>query len=109
MLRRVSSEASHLGLCGSPVLIRAAHVDAVVPARLAVASVAVSAEHAADDVPKMGHIVDIGQGAGDQNVSGTYMAELQIAVALLPTGQSMHREWIACSNQSSRKQVKPGI
>ena len=64
----VSSDASHLGLCGSPVLICAAHVDAVVAARLAVAGIAVCAEHAADDVPKVGHIVDIGQSAGDENI-----------------------------------------
>ena len=63
--------SSYLGLCGSPVLISAAHVDAVVSAGLAVASVAVRAEHAANDVPKVGHIVDIGEGASDKNFSGT--------------------------------------
>ena len=84
MLCNVSSEAPYLGLCGSPILIRATHVYAVVAAGFAVAGVAVRAEHAANDVPKVGHIVDVGQGAGDEDISGTYAAKLQVAVSLLP-------------------------
>ena len=85
----MSSEASHLGLCGSPILIRAAHVDAVVAAGFAVAGIAVCAEHAANDVPKVGHIVDVGQSTGDEDVSGTYTAKLQVAFKLLPARQSI--------------------
>ena len=84
MLCNVSSEAPYLGLCSSPILIRATHVNAVVAAGFAVAGVAVRAEHAANDVPKVGHIVDVGQGTGNKNVSGTYAAMLQVVQTLIP-------------------------
>ena len=85
MLCNASSEAPCLRLCGSPVLICAAHVDAIVAAGFAVARIAIRAEHAANDVPEVGHIVNIGQSAGDQDVPGTYTEKLQVAVSLLPT------------------------
>ena len=84
MLCNVSSEAPYLGLCGSPILIRATHVNAVVAAGFAVAGVAVRAEHAANDVPKVGHIVDVGQGTGNKNVSGTYAAMHKGVQTLIP-------------------------
>lgn len=61
--------SSHLGLCCSTVLICAAHVDAVVASAAAVAGVYIRTQHTANDVAQMGHIVDIRQGACDQNVS----------------------------------------
>ena len=56
---------AYLGLCGGTVLISTAHKDAVVAPGPAVAAVAVRAEHAADDVAEVGHVVHIRQGAGD--------------------------------------------
>ncbi len=60
--------ASDLGLCGGPVLIGTADVDAVVAPGSAVARVAVRAQHAANDVSQVGHVVHIRQRARDQNV-----------------------------------------
>ena len=56
---------AYLSLSGSPVLISAADVDAVVASATAVAGVHISAQHAPNDVAQVGHIVDIGQGTCD--------------------------------------------
>jgi hypothetical protein len=60
---------TNLGFCSSAILISTAHVDTVVPPDAAVARVHVSAQHAANDVAQVRNIVDVGQGAGDQDVS----------------------------------------
>ena len=64
----------YLGFCGSPILVCAAHIDAVVAPAAAVARIHISAQHAANDVSQMRHIVDIWQGAGDQDVPFACMA-----------------------------------
>jgi len=58
-----------LGLGGRPVLVGAAYVDRVVPPQPAVPRKHVSAEHAADDVPEVRDVVDVGQRAGDEYVA----------------------------------------
>ena len=60
-----------LGLGGRPVLVGAAYVDGVVPPQPAVPREHVGAEHAADDVPQVRDVVDIGQSAGDEYVAAT--------------------------------------
>ena len=60
---------AYLGLCGGTVLISTAHKDAVVAPGPAVAAVAVRAEHAADDVAQVGHIVHVRQRGGDEDVA----------------------------------------
>ena len=72
----------HLGLCGSAVLVCATHVDAVVAPGLAVPCVAVSAEHAPNDVPQMWHIVDVWQCAGDKDIPSTYKQQAECVLAL---------------------------
>ena len=56
-----------LGCCA--VLVGAADEHRVVAARAAVARVAVRAQHAADDVAQVRHVVHVGQRARDQNVA----------------------------------------
>lgn len=58
-----------LGLGGRPVLVGAAYVDRVVPPKPAVPREHVGAEHAADDVPEVRDVVDVGQRAGDEYVA----------------------------------------
>lgn len=58
-----------LGLGGRPVLVGAAYVDHVVPTQPAVPREHVGAENAADDVPQVRDIVDVGQRAGDEYVA----------------------------------------
>jgi hypothetical protein len=57
-----------LGLGGRPVLIGPAHVHGVVPARAREPRVTIRGQHAADDVAQVGHVVDVGQGRGDEEV-----------------------------------------
>ena len=59
---------AHLSFCSSAIFIGAAHEDAVVPPAAAVARVHISAQHTANDVAQVRNIVDVGQGAGDQDV-----------------------------------------
>lgn len=58
-----------LGLGGRPVLVGAAYVDRVVTPEPAVPREHVSAENAANDIPEVRDVVDIGQRAGDEYVS----------------------------------------
>ena len=83
--------AAHLGLSGCPIFICATDVDAVVTPAVAEAGVAVGAEHAADDVAQVGHIVHIGQGAGDHHVAlpCTSTADRWSARLMLPTVRHM--------------------
>ena len=60
---------AHLGLCGSAVLISAAHEDGIVASRAAEASITVRTEHRAHNVAQMRHIIDVGQGTRDQDVT----------------------------------------
>lgn len=59
-----------LGLGRRAVLVGAADEDGVVAAGTAVPRVHVRREHAADDVSEVGHIVDVGQRGGDEDVAG---------------------------------------
>ena len=58
---RSEDQLARLGLCGCPVLVSAADVDGVVASGPAVARIAVSTEHAADDVTQVRHIIHVGQ------------------------------------------------
>jgi len=60
---------TRLGLRCSAILVRTADIDGVVASQTAVASVHVAREDTADDVAQMRHIVDVREGAGDQNIS----------------------------------------
>ena len=80
---------AHLGLSGRPILVCAADVNSVEAPQAAEAGVAVGAQHAADDVAEVRHIVDVRQRACDQDV-------------LLPCGQSQQtlsaRGRLACKS-----------
>lgn len=65
------SSSSHLGFSCCAVLVCPAHKDGVVAPAAAVACVAVSAQHAADDVAQVRHVVHVWQGAGDLQCGGS--------------------------------------
>lgn len=64
-----------LGLSRGAVLVGAADEDRVVAAGAAVPRVHVRGEHAADDVAEVGHVVDVGQRGGDEDVAGAWLRE----------------------------------
>lgn len=59
---------THLGFCGSAVLVCAADVDAVEAPAATVARVHISTQHTPNDITQVRHIVDIWEGTCDQNV-----------------------------------------
>ena len=77
---RIVPHTPHLGLRCSPVLVGTTHVDGVVAAGAAEACVAVGAEHAADDVSEVGHVVHVGEGAGDLHRAGRQQGGCTVAV-----------------------------
>mmetsp|Transcript_5298 Transcript_5298/g.12131 ORF Transcript_5298/g.12131 Transcript_5298/m.12131 type:complete len:206 (-) Transcript_5298:529-1146(-) len=61
-----------LGLCRSPVFVGATHVHCVDSTRAAIPGIHISAEHTANNIPKMGNVVDIGQRARDEDIALTF-------------------------------------
>lgn len=50
-----------LGLCGSAVLVSTAHVDGIMAGKTRIPCKDISRKHTADNVSKVGHIVDVGE------------------------------------------------
>lgn len=59
----------YLSLCGGTVFVCPTHIDAVVTSAAAVSCIHISTQHTPDNIAQMGNIVDIGEGACDQDVS----------------------------------------